>query len=66
MWHQRGLREARDEISAFLAGWSSGALPSTVAAVHLQGARDALSELVGMIGTEDVLDRVFAEFCIGK
>jgi tRNA modification GTPase len=64
--HQRGLREAREEISAFLTGWSSGALPATVAAVHLQGARDALSELVGVIGTEDVLDRVFADFCIGK
>ena len=60
------MREARSEVSAFLEGWSSGALPATVAAVHLQGARDALSSLVGTIGIEDILDRVFADFCIGK
>jgi tRNA modification GTPase len=64
--HARGLREARDEVQAFLDGWQSQALPATVAAVHLQAARDALSELVGAIGTEDILDRVFADFCIGK
>jgi tRNA modification GTPase len=64
--HQRGLREAIDEVTHFLDGWRSGALPATVAAVHLQSARDALTELVGIIGTEDVLDRVFADFCIGK
>jgi tRNA modification GTPase len=64
--HLRGLREATDEVRAFLDGWQSGALPATVAAVHLQSARDALSALVGAIGTEDILDRVFADFCIGK
>lgn len=64
--HQRGLREARNEISDFLDGWGSGALPATVAAVHLQCARDALSDVIGAVGTEDILDRVFADFCIGK
>lgn len=64
--HQRALREAHDEVAHFLDGWSSGALPATVAAVHLQRARDALSGLVGAIGTEEILDRVFADFCIGK
>lgn len=64
--HQRALREAADEVAQFLEGWGSGALPATVAAVHLQSARDALASLVGAIGTEDVLDRVFSEFCIGK
>ncbi|MEQ1690800.1 MAG: tRNA uridine-5-carboxymethylaminomethyl(34) synthesis GTPase MnmE [Gemmatimonas sp.] len=64
--HQRGLREARDEVERFVEGWGSGALPATVAAVHLQTARDALSELVGAIGNDEVLDRVFREFCIGK
>lgn len=64
--HQRGLREARVEVEEFIAGWGSGALPATVAAVHLQSARDALSGLIGAVGTEDILDRVFADFCIGK
>ncbi len=64
--HQRGLREARDEVALFLDGWSSGALPAPVAASHLLSAREALSELVGSISIDDVLDRVFADFCIGK
>lgn len=63
---QRGLRESRDEVLAFLDGWRSAALPATVAAVHLQSARDALADVVGVIATEDILDRVFADFCIGK
>lgn len=64
--HQRGLREARVEIESFMTGWGSGDLPATVAAVHLQSARDALTDLIGAVGTEDILDRVFADFCIGK
>jgi tRNA modification GTPase len=64
--HHRALREARDEIAQFLDGWSAGELPAPVAAVHLHAARDTLSELVGAIGVEDILDRVFADFCIGK
>lgn len=64
--HQHGLREAHAELRRFVHGWSSGELPAPVAAVHLQSARDALSDLVGTISTEEVLDRVFADFCIGK
>jgi tRNA modification GTPase len=64
--HQRGLREARDEVARFLDGWRSGALPAPIAASHLLSAREALSELVGSISIDDVLDRVFADFCIGK
>lgn len=64
--HRVGIAQARDEIAQFLAAWRSDALPATVVAVHLQEARDALAGVVGVIGTDDVLDRVFREFCIGK
>ncbi len=64
--HLRALREARAEIAHFLTVWQADALPAPVAAVHLQSARDALSSLIGAIGTEDILDRVFADFCVGK
>ncbi len=64
--HQRALRDAHIEMAHFLEGWRSGALPATVAAVHLHAARDALSSLIGAIGTDDILDRVFASFCVGK
>lgn len=39
--------------------------PELVAAA-LRGALDALSELTGPVGTEDLLARVFAAFCVGK
>lgn len=37
-----------------------------VAADLLRSAGDAIGRLSGRIGVEDVLDRLFAEFCIGK
>ena len=40
--------------------------PPELAAVDLQDALDALAELVGLTTIEDVLDRLFATFCIGK
>ena len=64
--HRVALADARTEIAQFLAAWQSAALPPTVLAVHLQTARDALAGVLGVIGTEDVLDRVFSDFCIGK
>jgi tRNA modification GTPase len=64
--HRAGLAAAHDELSEFLLAWESGALPAPVAAVHLYAARESLSDLIGVVDTEDVLDRVFREFCIGK
>jgi tRNA modification GTPase len=46
--------------------WATGTLPAPVAAVHLRAAVAALEELVGAVDTEDVLDRVFRSFCVGK
>ncbi len=64
--HRAGLATAYEELSEFLLTWESGALPAPVAAVHLYAARESLSDLIGVVDTEDVLDRVFREFCIGK
>lgn len=64
--HRAGLAGAHDEISEFLLAWQGGVLPAPVAAVHLYAARELLSDLIGIVDTEDVLDRVFREFCIGK
>ncbi len=35
-------------------------------AVELRSALDALGEMVGKITSEDILNRIFSEFCIGK
>ncbi len=63
--HARGLRRAREELAAFLSARSRG-VPSEVAATHLRTAAHELEELLGVIAPEDLLARVFAEFCIGK
>jgi tRNA modification GTPase len=60
----RALRRARGEVRLFLEAWEEG-IPPEFAATHLQAAAGAL-ELLGVIGTEDVLDRVFSTFCVGK
>ncbi len=40
--------------------------PAECVAMDLRVAADALGELTGAITTEDVLNRIFSEFCIGK
>ncbi len=61
----RALRKARGEVAMFLDAWDA-AIPPEFAATHLQAAAAALEELLGAIGTEDVLDQVFSRFCVGK
>ena len=35
-------------------------------AVDLNEAREALEEITGLINSEDILDKIFSNFCIGK
>ena len=64
--HLAALRVARAEMREFSERWASAELPAPVIAVHLRAAVSALEELVGIVDTEDVLDRVFRSFCVGK
>ena len=64
--HIHGIRQARAEISEFGKTWQEGALPAPVAAVHLRAAAVSLESLIGAVSTEDLLDRVFSSFCVGK
>ncbi|HEX6252002.1 MAG TPA: tRNA uridine-5-carboxymethylaminomethyl(34) synthesis GTPase MnmE [Gemmatimonadaceae bacterium] len=64
--HRSALSVARNEVAGFLAAWETGDLPATVTASHLRAAATALTELIGVVDVEDVLGRVFAEFCVGK
>lgn len=61
----RGVRTAREEVDAFASALGKG-VPAEVAAAHLRSAESALEEVLGMISGDEVLDRVFGEFCIGK
>jgi tRNA modification GTPase len=64
--HVRAITDAAEEIKEFETAWEQGSLPATVAAVHLRAAAVALEEIIGAVSTEDVLDRVFSAFCVGK
>ena len=41
-------------------------MPPEIVAVDIMAAADALGSITGIVGTEDVLDALFREFCIGK
>jgi tRNA modification GTPase len=64
--HRIAVQRARDEVAAFARVWAEQSLPPTVAAVHLHEATAALESLIGAVDVEDVLDRVFSTFCVGK
>jgi tRNA modification GTPase len=63
---RHALERAADEVTAFRSAWVSGALPAVVAAVHLHAAVVALEDIIGAVDVDDVLERVFGEFCVGK
>jgi len=64
--HQQALTTALEEIRQFQQAWREEKLPAPVASVHLRAAVYALEELIGAVDVEDVLDRVFSSFCVGK
>jgi tRNA modification GTPase len=63
--HARALGAARDEVAAFLEAMDA-MVPMEFAATHLRDAVAALEDLVGAVSVDDVLDRVFGSFCVGK
>ncbi len=63
---RRALERAVAELTAFREAWSVRSLPAVVAAVHIRAAATALEDIIGAIDVDDVLARVFGEFCVGK
>ncbi|MDO8501730.1 MAG: tRNA uridine-5-carboxymethylaminomethyl(34) synthesis GTPase MnmE [Gemmatimonadaceae bacterium] len=64
--HIQAIRQARAEVASFGEAWQNEMLPAPVAAVHLRAAATALETLIGAVSADDVLDRVFSSFCVGK
>ena len=64
--HRVALSRAAEELAAFGVAWTDATLPAVVAAVHLGTAATALEEIIGVVGVDDVLARVFSDFCVGK
>ncbi|HTR21228.1 MAG TPA: tRNA uridine-5-carboxymethylaminomethyl(34) synthesis GTPase MnmE [Gemmatimonadales bacterium] len=63
--HRLALDRALREVDAFHAA-RDGGVDAAASATHLQAARGALDALIGVVTPDDVLDRVFAAFCVGK
>lgn len=63
--HRNALRRSAASLDRAGISLTEGFAPEFVA-VDLNEARKALEELTGAIDNDDILERIFAEFCIGK
>lgn len=63
--HRDALRRGAEHLAAADETLARG-LPLDFLAIDLRAALDALGEITGETATGDLLDRIFAEFCIGK
>ena len=63
--HRSALDRALAELEAFWRARAEG-VDAAATATHLRAAVLALDDLIGAVTPEDVLDRVFAAFCVGK
>jgi tRNA modification GTPase len=59
------LERAGDGLRTALQALSDS-VPDDLAAVGLRAALDALGEITGERATDDMLERIFADFCVGK
>ena len=58
---ERALKAGREAAEGFRSG-----RPPELVAVDLKDALDALGEITGIVTTEEILDRIFSRFCVGK
>ena len=63
--HQAALHEALAALERYFVADAGGAYEELLA-FELQEAAKALVTIIGQVGNEDVLDRIFSEFCVGK
>jgi len=63
--HRAALADALRELEQFQAARARG-VDAAATATHLVAAVGALDDLIGVVTPDDVLDRVFGSFCVGK
>ncbi|MCL5044120.1 MAG: tRNA uridine-5-carboxymethylaminomethyl(34) synthesis GTPase MnmE [Deltaproteobacteria bacterium] len=63
--HRLALEQAKQSLERACKAVKSS-MPPEVVTVDLNAASNALASITGEITNEDVLDRIFSEFCVGK
>jgi tRNA modification GTPase len=63
--HQVALHDAKRLLRAGRECLKQGKPPELIS-IELRAALDAVGEVVGKMDTEDLLGKIFSEFCIGK
>jgi len=64
--HARELDRAIDQLQAAERVLAQGGLGLVPAAEHAREAAEALGRIVGRVYSDDLLERVFSRFCVGK
>jgi tRNA modification GTPase len=63
--HVQSLQKAKSALQEVLNGLNNG-IPSDLVALDMRHALNALGEISGEISTDDLLESIFRNFCIGK
>jgi len=63
--HRSELMRSAEALTQAAAAIESG-LPPELVAVSLNEAREALEEIIGIVANDNILERIFMNFCIGK
>lgn len=63
--HLHAIQEAKADLAKFYQGVEDGAYDEMLA-FELQNASRSLGSILGVVDVEDILDKVFHEFCVGK
>lgn len=65
MRHESALKRARGHLQEFLSQVDEE-VPVDLLSIDIRSAWESLGEITGSTVTEDLLDRIFNDFCIGK
>jgi tRNA modification GTPase len=63
--HKNSLVRGQEVLAIAIDALDQGDPPELIA-VNLQEARESFEEVIGIVTNEDVLERIFSDFCVGK
>lgn len=63
--HVRALEKTLSSVDLFISELAKKTSPEFLS-VELRDALDAVGEIIGVTTTDDILNRIFSNFCIGK